>query len=74
MGNGLRRNIFQRRLLKRLHINKICGGFINIREKDNDSDAYKGALNAATKEVRKSKRNVEHKLAKNIKLNMSFYA
>ena len=30
-------------------------------------DAYKGALNAATNEVRKSKRNIEHKLANNIK-------
>ena len=28
---------------------------------------YKEALNAATNEVRKSKRNVEHKLAQNIK-------
>ena len=30
-------------------------------------DAYKEALNAATNEVRKSKRNFEHKLAQNIK-------
>ena len=34
---------------------------------DKDYDAYKEALNAATNEVRKSKRNVEHKLAQNIK-------
>ena len=33
--------------------------------KDTDYDAYKGALNAATNEVRK--RNFEHKLAQNIK-------
>ena len=32
-GNGLRRNIFQKRLSERLYINKICGGFINIRER-----------------------------------------
>ena len=32
-GNGLRRNIFQKRLSERLDINKICGGFINIRER-----------------------------------------
>ena len=30
--------------------------------KDKDYDAYKEALNAATNEVRKSKRNFEHKL------------
>ena len=35
--------------------------------KDKDYDAYKEALNAATNEVRKSKRNCEHKLALNIK-------
>ena len=34
---------------------------------DNDYDAYKEALNAATNEVRKSKRNFEHKLSQNIK-------
>ena len=43
--------------------------------KDKDYDAYKEALNAATNEVRKSKRNFEHKLAQNIKLDSkSFYA
>ena len=31
-GNGLRRNICQNRLSEILDINKICGGFINIRE------------------------------------------
>ena len=36
-------------------------------EKDNDYEAYKDALNAATNEVRKSKRNVEYKLAQIIK-------
>ena len=35
--------------------------------KDKDYEAYKEALTAATNEVRKSKRNVEHKLAQNIK-------
>ena len=34
---------------------------------DKDYDAYKEALNAATNEVRKSKRNFEHKLAQHIK-------
>ena len=43
--------------------------------KDQDYDAYKEALNAATNEVRKSKRNVENKLAQNIKSDSkSFYA
>ena len=35
--------------------------------KDQDYVVYKEALNAATNEVRKSKRNFEHKLAQNIK-------
>ena len=43
--------------------------------KDTDFDAYKHALNVATNEVRKSKRNFEHKLAQNIKSDSkSFYA
>ena len=38
-------------------------------------DVYKEALNAATNEVRKSKRNFEHKLAQHIKSDSkSFYA
>ena len=35
--------------------------------KDQDYVVYKEALNAATNEVRRSKRNVELKLAQNIK-------
>ena len=43
--------------------------------KDKDYEVYKEALNAATNEVRKSKRNFEHKLAQNIKSDSkSFYA
>ena len=45
--------------------------------KDTDYDAYKEALNAAINEVRKSTRNVEHKLAQNIfkkTVSKSFYA
>ena len=42
---------------------------------DNDYYAYKEALNAATNEVRKPKRNFAHKLAQNIKSDStSFYA
>ena len=43
--------------------------------KDKEYDANKEALNAATNEVRKSKRNFEHKLEQNIKSDSkSFYA
>ena len=43
--------------------------------KDKYYEVYKEALNAATNEVRKAKRNVEHKLAQNIKSDSkSFYA
>ena len=43
--------------------------------KDTDYDDYKESLNAATNEVRKSKRNFEHKLAQHIKPDSkSFYA
>ena len=42
---------------------------------DKDDDAYKEAVNAATNEVRKSKRYFEHKLAQHIKSDSkSFYA
>ena len=34
---------------------------------DEDYEVYKEALNTATNEVRKAKRNFEHKLAQNIK-------
>ena len=47
----------------------------NHTGKDADYDAYKEPLNAATHEVTKSKRNVEHKLAQNKKSDSkSFYA
>ena len=43
--------------------------------KDKDYEVYKEALNAATHEVRKSKRNFDHTLAQNIKSDSkSFYA
>ena len=43
--------------------------------KDNDYEVYKEALNAATNEVRKSKRIFEHKLTPNMKSDSkSFYA
>ena len=43
--------------------------------KDKDYEVYKEALNAATNEARKSKRNVEHTLAQHLKTDSkSFYA
>ena len=43
--------------------------------KDKDYKVYKEALNAATNELRKAKRNFEHKLAQHIKSDSkSFYA
>ena len=43
--------------------------------KDKDYEVYIEALNAATNEIRKAKRNFEHKLAQNIKSDSkSFYA
>ena len=70
---------------KKKHLSKEA--FIKIRYKQNmwrvykhtgkdkDYDTYIEALNAATDEVRKSKRNFEHKLAQNIRSDSkSFYA
>ena len=41
--------------------------------KDKDYEVYKEALNAATNEVRKSKRNFEHKLAQHINVVRYLY-
>ena len=60
---------------ERLDLNTIFGEFYQHTGTDKDYDAYKEALNSATNEVRKSKQNVEHKLAQNIKSDSkSFYA
>ena len=70
---------------KKKHLSKEAFGKIRYKQnmwrvykhtgKDKDYDAYKEALNAATNEVRKSKRNFEHKFAQNIKSDSkSFYA
>ena len=64
-----------KKAFRKIRHNKICGGLINIRERIKTYEAYKEALNAATNEARKSKRNIEHKLAQNIKSDSkSFYA
>ena len=74
-GNGLRRNIFQKRLSERLDIKKHMWRVYKHTGKVTDYDAYKEALNAATNEVRKSKINFENKLAQHIKSDSkSLYA
>ena len=67
----------QRKRSKKKHLSKEAFRKIRYKQnmwrvykhtgKDTDYDAYKEAFNAATNEVRKSKRNCEHKLAQNIK-------
>ena len=64
--NGLERNICQKKLLEKYCSNKLCGGFIRIPERMKTAN-YKEALNAATTEIRQSKRSYEQKLACNIK-------
>ena len=48
------------RLSEKLDINKIVWRV--YKQKDKDDEVDKDALNATTNEVRKSKRNFEHKL------------
>ena len=60
-----------RKIRHKQHMWRVC----KQTGKDQDYVVYKEALNAATNEVRKSKRNVELKLAQNIKSDSkSFYA
>ena len=66
----------QGKRLKKKHLSKEAFRKIRYKQnmwrvykhtgKDTYYDAYKEALNATTNEVRKSKRNVEHRLAQNI--------
>ena len=53
-GKRSKKKHLQKRLSKRLDINRICGGFHT--GKDKDYEVNKEALNVATNEVRKSKR------------------
>ena len=75
----------QRKRSKKKHLSKEAFRKIRYKHKmwraykhtgkDKYYEAYKEALNGATNEVRKSKQNFEHKLAKNIKSDSkSFYA
>ena len=63
------RNICQKRLSERLDrlYKQNMWRVYKHTGKDNDYEVYKEALNAATNEVRKSRRNFEHKLAQHIK-------
>ena len=66
LSNGAFRNIRYKQDMWRVY--KLTG-------KDKDYEVSKEAVNAATNEVRKSKRNFEHKLAQHIKSDSkSFYA
>ena len=63
---------------KKIHLSKEAFRKNRYKQdiwRDKDYEVYKEALNAATNEVWKSKRNFEHKLAQNIKSDSkSFYA
>ena len=72
-GNGLRRNIGQKRPSYRYK--QEMWRVYKHKRKDRYYEVYKEALNAATNDARKSKRNCEHKLAQNINPDSkSFYA
>ena len=74
-GKRYKKNIFQKSLSERLDINTIMWRLYKHTGKDKDYDAYNKALRAATNVVRKSQRNVEHKLAQHIKSDSkSLYA
>ena len=75
----------QEKLSKKKHLSKEAFRKIIYKQniwrvykhtgQDKYYEMYKEALNSATKEVRKSKRHFEHKLAQNIKSDRkSFYA
>ena len=74
-GNSLKKKHLSKEAFRKIIYKQDMWRVFKHTEKDKDYDVYKEALNAATNEVRKSKRNFEHKLAHNIKSdNMSFYA
>ena len=75
-GNGLRRNIdLSKEAFRKIRYKQHMWRVYKQTGKDEDYDAYKGALNAATNKVRNSKRIFEHKLTQNINSDSkSFYA
>ena len=71
--NGVDRNTCQKRLLE--NSVKTMWRVYRRTRKEEDNAIYKEALNAATTEIRQSKRSYEQKLACNIKNDSnSFYA
>ena len=72
--NGVERNTCQKRLLK-IVLKQTMWRVYRRTGKEEDYANYKEALNAATTEIRQSKRSYEQKLACNIKNDSkSFYA
>ena len=69
-GKRSKKKHLSKEAFRKIRYKKICGGYKHTG-KDKDYDAYKDALNAATNEVRKSKRNVEHTLAQNQTVRVS---
>ena len=66
-GKRSKKKHLSKEAFRKIRHKQITWRVYKLTGKDNDYDAYKEALNAATNEVRKSKRNFEHKLAQNIK-------
>ena len=61
-GKRCRKKNLSKEAIRKIVLNKLCGGCI-----EKDYANYKEALNAATTEIRQSKRSYEQKLACNIK-------
>ena len=66
-GKRSKKKLLSKQAFRKIRHKQNMWRVYNHTGKDTDYDAYKEALNAATNEVRKSKRNFEHKLAQHIK-------
>ena len=64
--NGLERTTCQKKLLEKIVYKQTIWRVYRHTRKDEDYTNYKEALNAATTEIRQSKRNYEQKSACNI--------
>ena len=74
-GKRLKKKHLSKEALRKIRHKQNMSRVYKPMGKDQDYVVYKEALNAATNEVRKSKRNFERKLAQNIKSDSkSFYA
>ena len=73
--NGVERNTCQKRQLEKIMLKQTMWRVYRRTRKEEDYAKYKEALNAATTEIRQSKRSYEQKLACNIKTDSkNFYA